>query len=310
MPEGPEVTILSNYLLTILKGNIIENMEILGGKYLKKNFNNADIFNDEKYMIKKIDTKGKLMWFTLKNLKNNNLIYLTSHLGLVGFWGFKEGKNSRIKFNIKNKNTDIFLYYNDDSNFGNIEIYTEKNIFDKKIDEIATDSLKDNYSISDFVDMYKNYLTKSKRRNNQNITTTLMKQKKSDGILSGIGNYLMAEILYMAKISPFRTLETLTEDEIIKLGEAIQYLTKLSYYNNTSEYMHNIEDHDNYIKLHKKNIDNGVLSNYHDHIKINKNNKFIYKIYRKNKDPDGNNVEIDKTIQINRKTYWVPNIQK
>jgi formamidopyrimidine-DNA glycosylase len=314
MPEGPEVTILSQYLLTKLEGRIIEKMEILSGKYSNNKMDNHDLLDgSNEYQVESIDSKGKLMWMTLKNIKTNEKIYLTSHLGLTGFWGFSEGKNDRLKFTIKDKDKDnkkkYFLYYEDDRNFGNIEIYKyqEKKDLDKKIDDLAIDALKGEYDIDDFVKVYNAFLTKSKKRKEQNITLVLMKQKKSDGIVSGIGNYLVAEILYEAKISPFRTAGSLSDDEIRNLGKAIQYLTKLSYYDNTTGYMTHFDD---FIDVHKERIKKSIYPDFHKHIKIKKGEKFEFKVYRQKKDPDGNPVEADKSIQKTRSTYYVPNVQK
>lgn len=311
MPEGPEVTILGQYLLTKLEDRIIDKMEILSGKYTRNKMNNHQLLDngDYRYKIMNIETKGKLMWITLEETKNKNKIYLTSHLGLTGFWGFHEGKNDRLKFLIKDEksNKNYYLYFEDDRNFGNIEIYTDKNKLDEKVNELAPDSLKGNYTVDDFVSMYNTFLTKSKKRKDQNMTTILMKQKANEGIVSGIGNYLMAEVLYESKISPFRTAGSLSESEIRELGKAIQYVTKLSYYNNTTGYMTHFDD---FIDLHKERIDKGLYPNYHKHIKINSNEKFKFKVYRQKKDPDGNPIEMDKSIQKTRSTYWSPNVQK
>lgn len=310
MPEGPEVTILGQLLLSKLKGKIIEKMEILSGKYSRKPMDNHTLLNGKnQYLIKNIDNKGKFMWITLENIENNNKIYLASHLGLTGFWGFTEGKNDRLKITIKNKkhNKKYYLYFEDDRNFGNIDLYDNKKDLDEKIDEIAMDSLKSEYSLEDFVTLYKNFLSKSPKRKEQEIGLVLMKQKEKDGIISGIGNYLMAEILYDAKISPYRQAGSLTDSEIKKLGKSVKYITKLSYYNNETGYMTHFDD---FIKVHKEKIDNNTYPEYHSEIKLKKKDKFEFKVYRQKKDPEGNEVLADKKLQKTRSTYWVPQIQK
>lgn len=77
MPEGPEITILAQYLYTILKGMLIENIDILSGKYSKHN--NSLHLSKSTYVIKNINSKGKLIWFVLVDVKTNNTIYMTSH---------------------------------------------------------------------------------------------------------------------------------------------------------------------------------------------------------------------------------------
>lgn len=310
MPEGPEVTILSQYLLTKLGEKIIEKMEILSGKYSKNPMDNYKLLNgDNQYLVKSIENKGKLMWMILENIENKEKIYLVSHLGLTGFFGFTEGKNDRLKITISDKKTNkiYHLYFEDDRNFGNIEIFNKKEDLNEKINELATDALRGNYSTNDFVSMYKNFLSKSSKRKEQEIGLVLMKQKEKEGIVSGIGNYLMAEILYEAKISPYRKAGELNDEEIKKLGEAIKYLTKLSYYNNETGYMTHFDD---FIKIHKERIDNGLYPNFHKDINIKKDEIFEFKVYRQKKDPFGNEVLADKKLQKTRSTYWTPNIQK
>jgi formamidopyrimidine-DNA glycosylase len=310
MPEGPEVTILGQFLLTKLEGKIIEKMEILSGKYSRKSMDNYALLNgNANYFVKNIDNKGKLMWIKLENVENNNKIYLVSHLGLTGFWGFTEGNSDRLKLTINDKknNKKYYLYFEDDRNFGNIDIYDNKNDLDDKINDLAPDALKHNYTMDDFVSLYKNFLSKSSKRKDQEIGLVLMKQKQNEGIVSGIGNYLMAEILYDAKLSPYRKAGSLTDSEIKTLGKSIQYITKLSYYDNETGYMTHFDE---FIQDHKKGIDKGVYPEYHNDIKLKKNEGFDFKVYRKNKDSDGNEVLADKKLQKTRATYWAPAVQK
>jgi formamidopyrimidine-DNA glycosylase len=310
MPEGPEVTILGQFLFTKLEGRIIEKMEILSGKYSRKPMNNHTLLNgNTNYLIKNIDSKGKLMWITLENIENNNKIYLVSHLGLTGFWGFTEGKNDRLKFTISDtkNNKKYSLYFEDDRNFGNIDIYDDRNDLDDKINELAPDALKHDFTTNDFAKLFKNYLSKSPKRKEQEIGLALMKQKQNDGVISGIGNYLMAEILYDAKLSPYRKAGSLTEDEIYSLCKSIKYITKLSYYDNETGYMTHFDE---FIKIHKKGIDKGIYPEFHIDIKLKKNEKFDFKVYRQDKDSDGNEVLADKKLQKTRSTYWTPAIQK
>ena len=133
-----------------------------------------------------------------------------------------------------------------------------------------------------------------------------MKQDKKDALFSGIGNYLVAEILYDAKISPYRTIGSLSDNEIKSLSHSIKYLTKLSYYNNNDGYMLSFGE---YSKLHKKYIDDGILPVFHTDVKLDKNDEFKIKVYRQTKDPDGNTVEKDEDINKGRTFHWVKNVQ-
>ena len=300
MPECPEIVILTQYLNKIKKYNITK-FEILGGKYLRKPFNNFEIFENVLEIVD-INSKGKLIWFELLNVKTNETIYMTSHLGLTGFWSFNEDK-AKIKIHLEKNDKKKELYYEDDRNFGNINVYLTKEEFENKINELSVDVLKDDY---DFVTLFKKF-SNYKKNSEKNIVNVLMEQKKNKGIVSGIGNYLMAEILYNAKISPFRTIGSLNDNEIKTLEQSIKYIVKLSYYYNDTGYMTNF---DKYIKKHHEDIINGKYPDYHSEIKLEKNDKFEFNVYGKKKDLLGNIVEIDKTIQGDRSTYYVSSIQK
>jgi len=65
-----------------------------------------------------------------------------------------------------------------------------------------------------------------------------------------------------------------------------------------------------FISAHKKGIDSGKYPDYHPDIKLISTDKFDFKVYRKSKDSLDNPVVGDKTINKNRTTYWVPNVQK
>jgi len=304
MPECPEVTILSDYLKDNLLNRTILSIEINSGKYLHKKILGKELLNENiKYKVIDVSSKGKVLYITLKH--STTIIYFVSHLGMSGEWSFEESDTNRIRLLGEHNESSFKLCYNDPRNFGNIEILNE-NDFKKRIDKLAPDVLKTEFTDDDFLNIVKQYLKKSKQREKQLIFKVLTKQNLSDGIFSGLGNYLIPEILYDAKISPYRQMSSLSDDDLLKLSHSIKYVTKLSYYNNTTGYMTNFGD---YSKKHKKGIDNGKYKNYHTDIHLKTTDKFIFKIYLKKKDPFGNIVEKDKTLNKGRTTHWVKNIQ-
>jgi formamidopyrimidine-DNA glycosylase len=105
------------------------------------------------------------------------------------------------------------------------------------------------------------------------IVKILMEQEDNNAIGSGIGNYLVAEILYDAKISPHKTLvEIYKNDKLIKsLTKSIKYITKLSYTTSINEYSGQYKEFYDYIK-------EGKYDKFHDDIKLKKNDNFFFKI--------------------------------
>jgi formamidopyrimidine-DNA glycosylase len=314
MPECPEVTILSHYLNDKLKNKYMTILNVISGKYLNKSILGKKLFDGSKYKIVDVNSKGKVLYFTMykiddsdKNVKK--YIYLISHLGMSGEWSFNKSNNDRLHIHVETKDTKKYiLCYADPRNFGNIEVLDSKDALDKRLNKLAPDVLKTNFTDPQFHEMVKKYLSKSKKRSDQSIFKVLTKQNLADGIVSGLGNYLIPEILYDAKISPYRTIGSLSQIEIFQLSHSIKYITKLSYYNNTTGYMTNFGS---YSELHKNGIDSGKYNNFHPDIILKHTDIFKFKIYQQKTDPLGNKVDKDKDKKLNgdRTVHWVKAVQ-
>ena len=83
-------------------------------------------------------------------------------------------------------------------------------------------------------------------------------------LVSGIGNYLVAEILYDAKINPHNELNKLSPKELNKLAHSMRKITKYAYYYNTIGYMIPFK---HFMKKHIDAINNNIFPNYHPDIK-------------------------------------------
>jgi formamidopyrimidine-DNA glycosylase len=315
MPECPEVTILSHYLNDKLKNKYITKLDVISGKYLNKSILGKKLLDGtEKYKIVNVNSKGKVLYITMYKLDdlNKNIkkyIYLMSHLGMSGEWSFKKSDSDRLNVHVESKDGKKYtLCYVDPRNFGNVEVLDSKDALDKRLNKLAPDVLKTNFTDAEFHEMVKKYLSKSKKRSEQSIFKVLTKQNLVDGIISGLGNYLIPEILYDAKISPYRTIGSLSESDIFILSHSIKYITKLSYYNNTTGYMTNFGS---YSSIHKDGIDSGKYDNYHPDIILKSTDIFKFKIYQQKTDPFGNKVNKDKNKKINaeRAIHWVSTVQ-
>lgn len=304
MPEVCEIVITAQYLLTKLKGRYITGAKILSGRYTHQKLVGFDLIDKfSPLKINDINSKGKFMWFELLYEKENINVYLLNTFGMAGSWGFKLDPSNRIEFSITNndRSKNYTLYYTDPRNFGTLKLTTNYDDLLNKYNSLGTDLLKTEFTDQDFVNWVHDFKYKDKE-----IIKVLMNQEKNKGLGSGLGNYLAPEILYMAKISPFRTIQSLSNDDIIQLSKSIKYILKLCYTNNKTGYMVLFN---NFIDKHKIGIKNHKYPDYHKDIHIGDNTEFEFSVYRKTKDPLGNPVKNDKIID-DRSTYWVPNIQK
>ncbi len=308
MPEVCEIAVTAEYLMTKIKNRYITGASIISGRYTHEKLEGLELLNkNNPIKIIKIDSKGKFLWFELEN-NNNEKIYIMNTFGLTGDWGFEKQKNSRFKINIKNKDNDkkYTLYFTDDRNFGTLFITTDINDLNKKLDKLAPDLLKTNFSPNEYLDDFKKFIDKSKSKKNIPIVKFLMSQDKKDSIGSGIGNYLSVEILYRAKISPHRILGDFSDNDILLLAKTIKKTVKLCYVSNIIGYMIRLEK---FMPKHKELIKKGKLPNYHPDIKIDDKEEFEFLVYMQKKDKLGNDVKRDEIIK-GRSTYWVPKVQK
>ena len=295
MPEICEVVLTSQALKDRLLNKKLNEINILSGRYMNKMFKgyNQVIFP---LKIKNIDSHGKFMWFEFENT------YLLNTFGLTGMWGFNKNKNSRIEFIFED---NIKVYYDDDRNFGTFEYDDTRVAFNKKINKLAPDALKNDFTKEQFLSWFKDFLSKSSKRKDMLIVKVLMNQNKVDAIVSGLGNYLVPEILYRCKISPHRKIGELKDHEIMDMAYIIKEVLKQCYVYNDTGYMEDIKD---FVEEHYDGLQKGKYPDYHSEIKIKKGQKFMFYVYRQKVDPYGNKVIAEKIIN-NRSTYWVPNIQ-
>ena len=275
MPEGPEVALTAEILDHYLSGKRILKAKILSGKYLRQQGYLSQLNKVLPLKIIEINSCGKFMWFKLQGDK-----YLSSGFGMTGYWTFTEEKNARIKLEFKL----ITLYFIDARNFGNFCYHSTPEFVNNKIEQLKPDFLKDNFHLDEIIKFKKN------------ITSVLMEQGK---VGSGIGNYLVSEILYRAKISPHRLCNTLTKQEIKKLERSIKYVMKLAYQNNHIGYMINI---DNKFPNYQPKYE------YHPNINV-KEKTFSFKVYQQKRDPKDNHVKAERGLVAGRTTYWVPSVQ-
>lgn len=266
MPEVAEVALTAEYLNKHIKNKKIVKIKFVSGRYNKKYPNGYLDFNKDLPMtINKVESKGKFIWFTLENW------YIWNTLGMSGYWSIFETKYVKtiIYFSEGTR-----IYYSDVRNFGTFKFSKNELELEKKLISLTPDFLKDEVFNVEKILEY-----------DVPIVKILMDQKK---IGSGLGNYLVAEILYRAKISPWRLGSQVTKKELKILEYWIKYVVKLAYkYNKIYD-------------IKKKN--------YHPLIKLKEKN-FRYLVYRRKNDPFGNNVIGDKIVK-DRTTYWVPKVQK
>lgn len=298
MPEVVEVCLTAQWLHHELSESTLLSFKVIGGRYSRHVLTGLSIMEKKSFKVKKVDSKGKFMWFELEREEKN--YYILNRFGLTGFWGFEKQENSGIEMTFKDKK----LYFTDDRNFGTIEITSDVSDLHDELNNLNDDLLKTNFDEKDFYEKIKSYISISKARERHEIIKVLMNQTVSGSIGSGLGNYLAVEILYDAKISPYTKIKAIYDDKKLsdKLCQSIKYVTKLSYATATTGYFDHLDKGmAKFIEMIRKN----KTYDYHPDIKLNENDKFAFNVYRKKYDPEGNKINKSKIVN-KRTTYWSP----
>jgi formamidopyrimidine-DNA glycosylase len=243
----PEINEIRNYSLFIsdkLKNKEIIDIKILNGRYKHKGpFEHYDTLKKD-LPIKLLDvrTKGKLLYMILEDD-----YYILSTLGLSGGWCYlKAGKEQKIEKYDFSKNMDYYaghiedekmdnyiknslnhlnvefktskgsLFYYDTLSFGTLKVIKGIDELNKKLKTLGPDIM----DIGTDLVVFKTQIKKTKNLEKE-IGIVLMDQKT----ISGIGNYLRSDILYLSKINPFRKVNKLSDAEINNIFNNCKLLT-------------------------------------------------------------------------------------
>ena len=219
MPELPEVEIVRQSLNRQVKNQKIINIKVNNRNLrLKVPKNFEKIFKNT--VIEKIQRKSKYLILVF-----NNDLYCVIHLGMSGtlhFIGFKKKttnlsfygsqslpkKHNHIIFRFKN----FKLIYNDPRRFGFFKILKNKSDYLRFFTRIGPEAISEEFN--------KTYLSKILKSRTKNIKNLLLDQK----LVSGLGNIYVNEILFQAKINPFKKSYLINLDEnkrIVKYSKII-----------------------------------------------------------------------------------------
>lgn len=176
MPEAPEIKMFSIILDEVLKKKEFIDIEA----YTKNQVDTKKIQNGR---VVSVDCNGKLLWIKIR--KNNRFYYIHIHLGLTGWFYINEKPQKYIKYVLKFKGRT--LYIEDKRRFSKCSVVNEKqhkhivsklgvSIFDKKF----------TYT----------FFKKTLENKKGILASFLLKQN----VISGIGNYIKNEVLYLTNL--------------------------------------------------------------------------------------------------------------
>jgi formamidopyrimidine-DNA glycosylase len=300
MPEVMEIRKYADFINIFCKNKNLTEINILKGRYKKHSaFGRYDLIKKLLPLkLLNVKTKGKFIYFEFD--KN---IYLLNTLGLSGGWGFQKNNNSDFQIPklieyIDETKIDLYLskikdhinvefifgkeklFFFDMLSFGTLKIIDNHNILLDKLNTIGEDIMEESTTL----DIFKLKIKKASNLNKA-IGVVLLNQK----IISGIGNYIRADALWLSKINPFKLVKKLSDDEIKKLFHSLKVITWGNY-------------------NRKYAIKNKIIKKSDIIPQDYKRNFFVY---RENKDIYSNNIIKKELYEGSQKRfiYWVKEIQ-
>ncbi len=266
MPEGPECRRYAEDLAKRVSGKVLLGIELVSGRYLKKPPTGLESFTSGLPVgIVGAGVHGKFIYWILKND-----FFIWSTLGMTGQWSSESSKHTRVRFILD----DGPVYYNDQRNFGTLKFVRGKFQMMEKLKSFGPDMLAGDVSDDTFIQQL--------RMNPKwEITKALMEQS----VIAGVGNYIKSDSLWLAGLSPKRSVEDISDLELSALNRSVKHVMKESYQAGGALI-------DTYKGFNGKNDDYG--------------HKFL--VYNQDTDPDGNEVIREMTAD-KRTTHWVPGVQ-
>jgi formamidopyrimidine-DNA glycosylase len=208
MPELPEVETIKRELKRALREQRLINVKIFDNKFFYKN-GIKDIKTLVNTKLLSVERKGKFLILLFEKE------FLLFHLGLTGFFIIQKNSFAKEKKHL----ISIFefekdsLFYFDIRKFSKIKkAKISKILHIKELKELGKDALE--IELNEFKNIFKNKARKVK--------DLLMDQK----VISGLGNIYVNELLFRAKINPFKLSCDLREEEVERMFFQMKKLLK------------------------------------------------------------------------------------
>lgn len=300
MPEVMEVKKYVDFINESVENKKLLDIKIKGGRYKKHGpFPLYDkLKKNLPLKLIKVYSKGKFIYMIFEND-----YYIINTLGLSGGWAFIPNRGKLYKMPklleyIDQKKVESYLmrsldhinvefifsngtlYFFDMLSYGTLSVLDNQDDLHKKLGTLGPDIMDELTTY----DVFKEKIITQKNAN-KDIGNVIVNQK----LISGVGNYIRSDALWLAKINPFRKIKTITEKELKDLFHSLKVITWGSY-------------------DRQKGIRKGIIKKTD---KIPADYKRDFFIYREDEDIYGNKVLKKELFEGSQKRfiYYVKEIQ-
>jgi len=266
MPEGPEVKRMAMGLAREASGRKLVGIDAISGRYTKKAADGlTEIVAELPLQVIGAGCHGKFMYLLLEDGWS-----VWNTLGMTGGWSVHPGKHARVRLRFE----DGDIHFNDQRNFGTMTFRKGPNALRKKLASLGPDIMERDFRPEQIVHSLR-------KRDNWNVTKALMDQS----VVAGIGNYVKAEALWLARVDPWNNVCDLTDAELTELVIVANRVCEESFRSGGAT-----------MRTYR-NFD-GEAGDYADG----------FMCYGQSEDPEGNEI-VRETTPDGRTTHWAPKRQ-
>ena len=233
MPEGPEVTVHAEQLNRMCSGHRLCAARILSGRYVGdgevpgRSAPPAGwnvLLNALPATIASVHSHGKFLWWQLTGVRQQQLT-LWSTLGMTGAWSTVPSAHARVVMTLEHGGEIWRLFYNDQRNFGVLTVGTEPAALEDKLASLGPSWLASGgLGLEEFLAVVHKQ-TARPRGARVAVAKFLMDQSKT----AGIGNYILSETLYLARVHPWALCADLDDDAWAEVHAAANDVIQRSY---------------------------------------------------------------------------------
>lgn len=270
MPEGPEVHIISRRLKQVIEGLSIVSVEAME----RARYHRLDLLPIPAKVIN-VSAQGKRVLFV------TDCGVVAFFLGMSGRLIFNKSKHSNIKFEFGVPMdedtslliTDATLYFDDYRSFGLVSFLETEDDVVNYFRNIGPDLILQPPSPDEYLSIFRS------APQSMQLCCFLLDQS----YLSGIGNYIKSEIMYYSGIIPYRTLSSISDEDVVLLREVT-------------------------LKIINHSLATGGLTSKDNWHPDGKRGEFETSVYGRVRDPLGRRIS-KEVFKDGRTTYWVPEVQ-
>lgn len=277
MPEGVEVRISAELIKPLVQHKKVLWAETYPtSRYATEDPKGLKAFTDtlskpDAPQVLDVATRGKFMWWTFTDHH-----YLMCTFGMTGQWSPTKGKHPCFSLTLVGENGEEKVYFNDPRHFGTIEFASSFANMNERRARLGWDPLNDGVH-----ERWLEYVYHKLTKTSKPIGQVLMDQS----LFAGVGNYIRAEALYLAKMSPWRPSNKLNKEEFMGLVDALISVMQDSYKHQGA-----------------------TILTYKDAYGAEGKYSSFFKVYGQKVDPIGNPI-IKEDTPDKRTIHWCPAVQ-